>query len=378
MNRLKLFSIISLLSLLLVSCLDPYSPPTSSKELDYIVIDGNINSTSNEITVTISRAVRLSDPTNPIPIENATVRVEDSKGAASTLSHSQSGLYKLNLSFDLTEKYRLVIALPDNKFYQSEYIKLNKDSEIDSISYSIQSDGLEIYANTHDFSDGKKYYQYFFEETFEYGPQFYSSWIIANGQVEYRPSDQEISTCWLTKNSSNIILATTEGLEENIILNKQVLKIPKGDRRLWKKYSVNILQKKLDKDAYNYWKQIQKNSESLGGLFDPIPYPVQGNIRSLNNPDEVVLGYFSGGSVGYSRLTISNAKLPSGFSGTLQSTCQESYVPVSNLNSILNSSILLTQAQYQGLDIIGYYYSSPACVDCRLEGGTNMRPPFMN
>jgi hypothetical protein len=40
---------------------------------------------------------------------------------------------------------------------------------------------------------------------------------------------------------------------------------------------------------------VKQQAEISGSIFDPPPATIRGNMLSLDNPDEVVLGYFMAG-----------------------------------------------------------------------------------
>ena len=72
------------------------------------------------------------------------------------------------------------------------------------------------------------------------------------------------------------------------------------------KYSILVRQFPLDAESYTYWLSIQKNSQSLGGLFDLQPGQVNGNIHSVTHPGEPVIGYVSASGVQEQRIFIEN------------------------------------------------------------------------
>lgn len=57
-------------------------------------------------------------------------------------------------------------------------------------------------------------------------------------------------------------------------------------------YYLTVLQQTLTPAAYEYWDQLRENANPGGGLFDPTPGTVTGNITSINDPEETVLGFF--------------------------------------------------------------------------------------
>ena len=46
----------------------------------------------------------------------------------------------------------------------------------------------------------------------------------------------------------------------------------------------------LTREAHEYWTLKKNNSESLGGLFDPLPSQAASNFRCVSHPDEPVFG----------------------------------------------------------------------------------------
>lgn len=360
----------------LFGCLDPYEPPTSNVKVNFLVVDGHINSTDSIATVKLSRAIQLND-TSAFPTErDATVTIEDETGYVSLVLETGPGIYSIKRFFDQSLQYRLMV-MTSGKEYASEFIDLQQNTPIDSLSWNAFTDRLEIYANTHDFREGFKYYRYSYDETYEYNSTFYSGWKLEGSSPVFRPFSEQIYTCWITSPSTNILLTSTESLAQNVIANQLLLRINKGDRRLWRKHSLFVRQNSLSKQAYDYWTQVKKMSESLGGLFDPLPHSVKGNISSISNPDETVLGYFSGGQVSSQRIVIRNNELPRDFSGVTQDDCLEQYIEASEVSTLQDKKILITRAEYMAIFIVGFHYSIPSCVDCQLEGGTRFQPEFM-
>jgi hypothetical protein len=59
-----------------------------------------------------------------------------------------------------------------------------------------------------------------------------------------------------------------------------------------------------------YWLNVQKNSQSLGGLFDVQPSELTGNIHGVTNVNDPVVGYISACTIQERRLFIDNHDLP--------------------------------------------------------------------
>src|SRR5690349_16600341 len=156
----------ALLGLVALACLDPYNPPTTNEKTDFLVVDGSINSTDSLVTVTLGRAINLSS-TAEYPAETEVLVVlEDNNNQTVLLPEVEAGVYFLKHTFDHNLQYRLKINARGNE-YASDFISLEGNSPMDSVSWKADGTELEIYANTHDFSEGLKYYRYTIEETYE-------------------------------------------------------------------------------------------------------------------------------------------------------------------------------------------------------------------
>lgn len=57
-------------------------------------------------------------------------------------------------------------------------------------------------------------------------------------------------------------------------------------------YIADLFANAMSPEAFAYWELARLQIQRAGGLFDPPFAPVVGNIRNVNEPDEVVLGYF--------------------------------------------------------------------------------------
>lgn len=384
--RFHLSRIFSLILLTLCGCLDPYDPPVSEEIADFLVVDGFINASDGIANISLSRGLALNSISGAPAVSGALVKIFGSDGTVLELPEIEVGRYTSGGFFTFETSYRLSIKLQDGKTYASDWIALQRNFPVENLRWEANGETLRFYSSVTAPESGKYYFRYEYEETYEYRSVFISDWKFNGPLAAYREPDESISICWKLNNSSGELLASTEGLSQNIISDFNVLRIPKGDRRLWFGYSLLVKQYAIDQPAFEYREKLRKVSESLGGLFDPIPFSVTGNIRpdlngdgepdSENSGDNRVLGYFGGGQVAVSRINLRNFELPSGYYGTQNTSCAEAYVGISDFQSIVGRDVNLTRAQYQGLAIIGFYYGIPACTDCRLEGGTPVKPLY--
>ena len=82
-------------------------------------------------------------------------------------------------------------------------------------------------------------------------------------------------------------------MNENRIIDHKLITIPRYDDRFSYIYSVLVHQYALDRKAFEYFQNIQKQIEDMGGLFAPQPTEIKGNITCLTHPEEIVIGYIN-------------------------------------------------------------------------------------
>ena len=118
----------------------------------------------------------------------------------------------------------------------------------------------------------------------------------------------------------------------------------------------------------------------MGSIYSPIPSKVTGNIHSVNNPDEPVIGYFSACSVESNRVSISRDEVPGpvAYEPDGYENCGEFFIPVGSESSL--SAVLIVDKKFNNAtqQLTGYSVANRDCVDCREKGGTLIRPPYWN
>jgi hypothetical protein len=378
-NVIRYFTrrIYALLLIVAIGCLEPYNPPEITDNIDLLVVDGFINSSDNIATVRLTKATALSDDSDEDIGVNALVQIEDENGFVQTLNAEGSGNYSLSsLQLASESKYRLAIIRNDEKRYYSEFISLTSCPQIDSITWkpSTQSEGINIFVNTHDDSGQPKYFQWIFDETWEYTSRYGTNYKIVDGRV--LSQEQRLGRCWISKPSTEILIGSTTLLASNIIREFPLTFIPVRSQKVSIRYSILVKQRVLPKEAYDFWTQLKKSTESLGGLFDPLPSQVLGNVYSASDITEPVLGYFSGGEVASKRIFIRLIDLPPELRLPPVPPCQVDSITNDAIPRSANTDLV---APYGTPFPIGYYRAlGKNCMDCRDDGGDIIRPDFFN
>jgi uncharacterized protein DUF4249 len=370
------------------ACRKLYTPPaiTTQNVVNYLVVEGMIN-TQDSTIIKLSRTVALSSPASTRPELGATVTVVSDGGSSYVLTETSGGVYSApNLGLNPTGKYGLKITTTDGKAYQSDLVQARTSPPIDSVYYRIKNNGLQIYADTHDPTNSTRYYRWDFNDTYIYHSAFETFEYLQTtpfDTVLNRPPGNLVYTCWRSDQNPNLLLNSSAKLTKDIITENPIVFIPSNSEKIASRYSILVKQYALTVDAFNYYQQLQKNTEQLGTIFDPQPSELPGNIHSITTPSEPVIGYITAGSASQVRIFIDNRSLPAWAAVTPYDGCK--------LDTALFNRHLTNEVQvfiYSGLDlpiaaiappgsskILGYTFSTPICVDCTLRG-TNVRPGF--
>jgi len=360
--------------ILLSSCREPYQPPTILAQSNLLVVDAFLDGSDKSCTVVLSRSQDVSDSKAPPMEKKANVQLEDSEGNVYILKEVSDGNYSVsNVTIDTQMKYQLSIKTEAGKSYQSDYVEIKNTPPIDNVTWQATDQGIQFYVSTHDDEKKSIYYQYRFVETWAYVAPFPSNYEFQNGIPVPRSTD--IYHCWATSPSSKISIATSVKLSEDVISNFPFYMISRPSAKYLIRYSILVKQNALTVEAYNYWQQLQKNTEKIGTLFDPQPSQVLSNFQNVDNEDEPVLGYFNAGITTEKRIFVSISELPHGWYFR-DTPCQADTVLNADLGRHLSD--ILIGGLYRGSDLnpYGYSYTSATCGDCRTAGGTTTKPDF--
>ena len=372
------YTYLILVVLLWVGCKEPFDADLPSVPQGYLVVEGFINA-QGSTTIKLSRTTPVDQKKALKPEVNAQVKIEgDDNSSFSLLSTSAGNYVSSALTLSQARKYRLRIKTSNGKEYLSEFLPVKTTPPIDSISWEEDTKGVTIYANTHDNQNQTIYYRWDFDETWEINSAYTSNFRYVNGIIRPTfPGDPEIYHCWKYDTSSTILIASSAKLSSDIIHLSPLLFIPSVDERIGVRYSVMVRQYALDKEGYQFYEQMKKNTESLGSIFDPQPSAVRGNIHSVSDASETVIGYIPVSTMQEKRMFISAAQLRNpGF--RMYNLCMTDTIVnhPDSIKAVIPHSALPYEAVFQGIALTHYLASTPACVDCRQRGGINVKPSY--
>ncbi|NCD69160.1 DUF4249 domain-containing protein [Mucilaginibacter agri] len=374
-------------------CKKPFTPEVINKPSNYLVVEGTLNTGGDTTTLKLSRTTQLNDTAKTQAENGAALYVEDNNNIRYSFIPESKGVYKAQLILQGSKTCTLHITTKDQQQYASDVIPVLTTPPIDSLQFTVLSNGLQFYTSTHDPTNTVKYYRWDYDETWEYVSFYQSRLKYVNDQIQYRDlATEDIYRCWAQAPALAIVVASTAGLSQSVINNEPVGYVDISSGKLAHGYSLLLKQYSLTKEAYEYWQKLKKNTEQLGSIFDAQPSDLKGNMHNVANSDEPVLGFVSASGITTKRILFdpTNLTLPgtSYFPPPYADECGKAFIPLDPTdsfdtrahNKFSKGDSLLIEVEERKPDgkLIGYNYAQANCVDCRLKikNGTNKRPSY--
>jgi hypothetical protein len=359
------------------ACKDKYISPYTSPPTGYLVVEGYISGNART-TFTLSRSIPLPGDSTPPAETHAQVQVEGSDNSIWPLAEQPGGVYTDSVTLNTQAQYRLRIHTTNGEDYLSDYVPFKTTPPIDSVSWTNGPNGVVIYVNSHDPANATRYYQWNWDQTYEYHSAEYSyyEYSRAANNVYVRPDSDQIYQCWQNSSSTQILVSTSAKLAQDVISLYPIKRIPPDDIQLSVVYSILVRQYALTVDGYNFLTLMQKNTESLGTIFDAQPSQITGNIHSLTHPAELVIGWVSAGTVTQQRIFITRAQVPSNYE--FQCGVKDTLLPIdTDLRKNFGFEFTPVGGFFVGNTLVGYVSNFTSCVDCReAGGGINKKPSY--
>jgi len=240
-------------------------------------------------------------------INDATVFVKDGLGDSTQLLNVGNGTYMPPSTINATVgvSYSLAITLSNGKRYISipETIPaVPRDFSLDTIAEGVPDNSFlsglqaaDVQIKTQDPANEKNYYRwintaYISREATGEPCCFACSSICYQYCFQYYPNDTVIRV--LSDDNIN----GTEIRHQNVLL---------APYYTVGTYYILVKQLSLTQNAYEFWKLYNQQTNSSGGILDPLPASLQGNIYNANDSTDVALGYFEASDAVSLRLILS-------------------------------------------------------------------------
>ena len=413
------------LTLLCISCVEQIDLKTETEFESVLVIEATITNEFKQQKVKLSRTFRLEED---IIFEiGASVKLIADENEI-LFEESEPGIYLSNSEFSAQQNidYHLEITTSDGKQYGSTVMQLTSETPIGDLYVERglnenDDEGISIFVDAQDNTGTSKFYRYEYEETykviaplyspleltilsnnFPYPQEFLSPFLDANGlnleeltnffvDLDLRPEQEQI--CYNTVVSNHILVTSTEELISDTIDQFRIRFINRNNHIIAHRYSVLVRQFIQSEQAHVFYKTLRDFSGE-GNLFSEIQTGfLEGNVFSLADENELVVGYFEVSSVDERRIFFNYSdQFPGEILPPYFVSCSDYFSPVlleeDFAHNITNSPLIdaLTSGMryYNSNDV--ETYGSPfghapyelvieECGDCTIYGENNV-PDF--
>ncbi len=417
MNLYKLYIIVTSIVLLLVvdSCVEPFQVETQGFA-GVLVVDARITNEEKQHEVLLSRA-RPFEQDSITPERSAQVSIVNNSGTIYEFEESRPGSYISTIVFggESGQEYQLLVTTSDGQSYASTSETMPENIAISDLTFKRETndlgeDGLSVVLDNSSFENQPRYFRYDYEENYKIvAPNWDPFEFVIIDSVACTDGDAfEVGikakkplqglVCYGQKSSTDIILASTANLEGNTLSDFVVRFVKRENYILRHRYSILVNQYTQSVDAHSYYQSLLAFSVSESVFSETQPGFLLGNIESVTNSQQPVIGYFETATISSKRIyfnyedlfpeaelpeypfncaTLGNPRLiPRGYhcsngsSGVCDGNCE------SPLIGQIQANLIVFAAEKDPIDFGSPYLTLPrGCGDCTALG-SEIKPDF--
>ncbi len=290
-----------LLAGLITACEDVYYPDIDKVD-DVVVVDARIvkGLDDNYISLKFTQGFNVESASYP-PVSGGQVELIDDEGNEYKLPEKETGKFLVNVELHEGRQYKLRIDLADQVF-ESEFENVPEPPVLDTV-YGIAEEhvyevggsndagdfrkvrGVQLYTDISPTSETENYrfsgygvMQYIWNKSTELMDTVYYYWQKSDvGGIFNLAAPPEYSS------SKNIIKHPLYFFNKSVYMEED---------HYMAGWILELYQYAISEDSYNYYKDLNAQLDADGRIFDPVYVQARGNLKCLNNPDQIILGNF--------------------------------------------------------------------------------------
>ncbi len=298
------------ISLLLVSFIILLSGCVKQVNLDLriakpiLVVEGEITNDSLPYSVKLTYSGPYKSGLE-IPDEflekQAKVTIQDDQGNMTNMVYRDKGVYETddkNYVGKTGRSYSIIVELKDGRKYISTPEKMKDTVPLSNIRVQyvwdktfISPTSMHVFINAKDPGEEGNYYKW----------NFYSFILRQTHGVPCGTFCLEFEYCFQKVADKEVRIFSDASINGNEIKNQMV---GKAYIYTFGNAYIDIAQRSLTREAYQYWQKYNDQVERTGHILDPLPASIKGNVYNAADPNDFALGYFSASSVVHKRAVL--------------------------------------------------------------------------
>ena len=342
---------------MLFGCIEEVSIKNESEFESLLIIEATITNEIKQQEILLSRTFRLEE--EPLPENGAIVKLIDDSGVSIDFFEDEEGVYKTETEFSAQPNvnYRLEIMTTNGSIYGSSITQLAPITPIENLYVERgfnenDQEGVSILVDANNTSNDAKFYRYEYEETYKVVAPLYSPFelVVLNNDFHYPPElvmqypsvealidfffelrlrEEQEQICYNTVISNTILINSTDDLLDNDSNTFRVRFLGRNNPEIIHRYSILVKQFGQSREAYTFYKTLSEFSSSEN-VFSQVQVGfLEGNVFSITNISEKVIGFFEVASYDEQRVYFNYADL---FPGELRPSyfisCDDILTPI--------------------------------------------------
>ena len=325
-----------MLVLFAAACIDPLKVDDKGKVRRVLVVDGLITNQPGPYHVRLfySHQLKTGKLAPFEPVRNSFVSIVDDAGNSFSLTETTPGLYETDadqLTGQIGSRYALNVRTDEDDEYTCNFQEMKPVGEIDQVYFdSGRSDQTDLSLGV--YVDGKG----------EPGAENLYRWrwisiykAEANPELKVTPTPAgDIPTpepcsgyrymggglvkvgectccfCWSYDYSDGAFVSKNTFVSESIFANQFLGSVSVTPMHFFDKFYIEVQQLSLSQEAYDFWSLVEKQQKGANDIFQPNAIKIEGNIRSVENSDVEVLGFFGVSGVATSFRYVDRSEFP--------------------------------------------------------------------
>ncbi len=256
--------------------------------------------------VLLTRSSSFDFPFNQYEDKDS-VFITSKEGEICPFRYFSKGYYHPESGFKgiIGHTYTLNIVTPDGLAYQSEPVTMKAAIPIDTVYalYSkeytiihgeenkILSPGYNLFVKYRDPVKDENFYRWTYQLQYKVNTSPDKYLDSTNGYPWIPAPKKCCSVCWVSDFGQSYTVANDRLNNGNEIADQNVMFLP------YLKYlnircKVIIYQHSVSEEEYQFYNTMKMQIENNGGILDPPPSEIKGNIHNVENKDEKVIGFF--------------------------------------------------------------------------------------
>jgi len=308
----KYLFLLLIISLGLWACVDEIKLNVDTDQRT-VVVDGFVTDSLGDFALKLSESSVIGIGNDNIldPISGATIQLMDDSGVSYPYVEFEEGAYELRNFKALRGKaYYVDIVVPNGNHYQSKPAMLRASSVLDSVSFDVREESFRN--NAGDFVTELLISTNIATDLSQSAELPFLRWRVS-GEYQIQesyPGALNPGRCYVKTNLdiNDIRLLDASTLNGGTVFG-QTISETVYDFRFGEQFCFHISQYAISEEEFNYWNNIKEVIDIDGGLFDPPPGTVIGNIFNVDDPNEIPVGYFSVASIDFKRAFVNALEL---------------------------------------------------------------------